>query len=65
MPTPPSQASSLVRIPSTDEEDLRRSHRERSRLDRERTAHIKRIKGLLFARPNTIAAGFGARFQKT
>src|SRR6201981_483590 len=40
---------SLVRIPSIEEEDLRRSHRERSRLVRERTAHINRIKGLLFA----------------
>jgi hypothetical protein len=30
-------------------EDLRRSHRERSRLVRERTAHINRMKGLLFA----------------
>ena len=32
-----------------EEEDLRRSHRERDRLVRERTAHINRIKGLLFA----------------
>ncbi|MFQ5758022.1 MAG: IS110 family transposase [Acidiferrobacterales bacterium] len=40
---------SMVRIPSIDEEDLRRSHRERRRLIRERTAHINRIKGLLFA----------------
>src|SRR5437879_2719263 len=40
---------SPVRIPSIDEEDLRRSHRERSRLVQERTAHINRIKGLLFA----------------
>ena len=40
---------SVVRIPSVDEEDLRRSHRERDRLVRERTAHINRIKGLLFA----------------
>jgi len=40
---------SLVRIPSIEEEDLRRSHRERSRLVRERTAHVNRIKGLLFA----------------
>ena len=40
---------SVVRIPSVDEEDLRRSHRERSRLITERTAHINRIKGLLFA----------------
>jgi transposase len=35
---------SVVRIPSIDEEDLRRSHRERSRLVRERTAHINRIR---------------------
>jgi transposase len=40
---------SVVRIPTIDEEDLRRSHRDRSRLMRERTAHINRIKGLLFA----------------
>src|SRR5215475_6007784 len=39
---------SVVRIPSIDEEDLRRSHRERSRLISERTAHVNRIKGLLF-----------------
>ena len=40
---------SMVVIPSVEEEDLRRSHRERDRLVRERTAHINRIKGLLFA----------------
>jgi transposase len=39
---------SVVRVPGVDEEDLRRSHRERDRLVRERTAHINRIKGLLF-----------------
>jgi len=39
---------STVVIPSIEEEDLRRSHRERNRLVRERTAHINRIKGLLF-----------------
>ena len=38
----------VVRIPSLQEEDARRSHRERLRLVRERTAHINRIKGLLF-----------------
>ena len=43
------QALDTTRIPSIDEEDLRRSHRERSRLVRERMAHINRIKGLLFA----------------
>ena len=39
---------SMVVIPSVAEEDLRRSHRERDRLIHERTAHINRIKGLLF-----------------
>ena len=39
---------SMVVIPSVEAEDLRRSHRERDRLIRERTAHINRIKGLLF-----------------
>ena len=39
---------SMVVIPNVEEEDLRRSHRERDRLIRERTAHINRIKGLLF-----------------
>ncbi len=39
---------SMVVIPSIEEEDLRRSHRERDRLVRERTAHINRIKSLLF-----------------
>jgi transposase len=38
----------VVRVPGVDEEDLRRSHRERDRVVRERTAHINRIKGLLF-----------------
>jgi transposase len=39
---------SMVVIPSAEEEDLRRTHRERNRLVRERTAHTNRIKGLLF-----------------
>ena len=39
---------SMVVIPSVEEEDLRRTHRERNRLVRERTAHTNRIKGLLF-----------------
>ena len=38
-----------MRVPSIEEEDARRSHRERQRLVRERTGHINRIKGLLFA----------------
>lgn len=39
---------SVVRIPTVQEEDARRSHREQERLVRERTGHINRIKGLLF-----------------
>ena len=39
----------VVRVPSIEQEDARRSHRERQRLVRERTGHINRIKGLLFA----------------
>jgi hypothetical protein len=41
--------AAIVRVPSVEEEDARRSHRERQRLIRERSAHINRIKGLLFA----------------
>jgi transposase len=52
MPRERSQAAQTagtgVPIPSVEEEDVRRSHRERDRLVRERTAHINRIKGLLF-----------------
>lgn len=39
---------SMVRVPTPEQEDLRRSHRERKRLVGERTAHVNRIKGLLF-----------------
>ena len=39
---------SMVHVPTREEEDLRRSHRERKRLINERTAHVNRIKGLLF-----------------
>jgi transposase len=38
----------IVRVPSVEEEDARRPHRERQRLVRERTGHINRIKGLFF-----------------
>jgi transposase len=40
---------SMVRAPSRDEEDLRRSHRERRRHVAEQIAYVNRIKGLLFA----------------
>lgn len=35
---------SMLRVPSRDEEDLRRSHRERRRLVAEQIAHVDRIK---------------------
>jgi transposase len=41
------QACSFVRIPSIEEEDARRPHRELARLVKERVAHVNRIKGLL------------------
>lgn len=40
---------SVVRVPSVEEEDLRRLHRERERLIKERGAHSARIKSLLVA----------------
>jgi transposase len=40
-------ACSFVRIPSVEEEDARRPHRELARLTKERVAHVNRIKGLL------------------
>jgi transposase len=37
---------SVVRVPTIDEEDDRRPHRERDRLVKERVQHVNRIKGL-------------------
>jgi transposase len=51
----------VVRTPTVDEEDLRRSHRERNRLITESAAHVNRIKGLLFAqgiRGINVKAGY-------
>jgi transposase len=39
-------ACSMVRVPSLEEEDAKRLHRERKRLVRERIQHVNRIKGL-------------------
>jgi transposase len=38
---------SVVRVPTVEQEDARRAHRELGRLGQERTAHINRIRGLL------------------
>ena len=40
---------SVVRVPTLEEEDQRRLHRERDRLIKERGAHTTRIKALLVA----------------
>ncbi|MBK8211462.1 MAG: IS110 family transposase [Rhodospirillales bacterium] len=40
-------ACSFVRVPSIEEEDARRPHRELARLTKERVGHVNRIKGLL------------------
>ena len=45
--------SRVVHVPTVDEEDRRHTHRERTRLRREHTRGINRIKGLL--------AGHGVR----
>ena len=37
---------SIVRVPSVEEEDVKRTHRERGRLINERVRHVNRIKGL-------------------
>ena len=39
-------ACSVVRVPSVEQEDARRLHRERHRLIQERVQHVNRIKGL-------------------
>lgn len=41
------QVCSMVRVPSPEQEDAKRSHRERQRLVQERIQHVNRIKGLL------------------
>ena len=40
------EACSVVRVPSAEEEDAKRLHRERRRLIAERVQHVNRIKGL-------------------
>jgi transposase len=41
------QVCKFVRVPTTEEEDARRPHRELNRLRKERVAHVNRIKALL------------------
>lgn len=41
------QACSVVRVPSLEDEDMKRLHRSRANLLRERVRHVNRIRGLL------------------
>ena len=54
----------VVRIPTVEEEDARRLHRELDRLTKERTAHVNRIRALLGLHgggpPHRPAYGHGA-----
>jgi transposase len=43
------EACSVVRVPTPEQEDAKRLHRERDRLVAERVAHVNRIKGLCAA----------------
>lgn len=49
----------VVHVPTVEEEDRRHAHRELTRLTREHTRGINRIKGLL-----AVGAGFGIEVQK-
>lgn len=52
-------AMSVVRVPSVAEEDLRRLHRERGRLIKERGSHSARIQSLLVAHGIRLKVGPG------
>jgi transposase len=51
-----SEACRLVSVPTPEEEDAKRTHRERQRLVKERTGHSNRIKGLLATQGDTLYA---------
>ena len=57
---------SVVRVPTAEEEDRRRMHRERERLLKERTAHRNRLRSLLVAQGVRleVEAEFLARLER-
>ncbi len=58
------KACSMVRVPTPDEEDAKRPHRERQHLTRERLRIENRIEALLFTqgiRGTTVASLLGPR----
>ncbi len=61
-------AFSVVRVPSVEQEDGKRPHRERKRLGKEQTGHINRIRGLLVQRgvygANPLSRKFRTRLDE-
>jgi transposase len=55
---------SVVRVPTLEQEDERRTHRELGRLGQERTAHINRIRGLLVAHNVRVKYVSGRLWQR-
>jgi transposase len=55
---------SVVRVPTPEEEDARRAHRELGRLGHERTAHINRIRALLVLNNRRVKYVGGRLWQR-
>jgi transposase len=55
---------SVVRVPTVEEEDARRAHRELGRLGGERTAHINRIRALLVLNNLRVKYVGGRQWQR-
>ncbi len=55
---------SVVRVPTPEEEDARRAHRELGRLGHERTAHINRIRALLVLHNRRVKYVGGRLWQR-
>ena len=52
----------VLHVPTTEQEDARRPHRERERLERERLAHSNRIRGLLMLHNIRVKTIGGAKW---
>src|SRR5215510_191162 len=55
---------SVVRVPTPEQEDARRAHRELGRLGQERTAHINRIRALLVLQKRRVKYVGGRLWQR-
>src|SRR5207244_13091409 len=54
----------VLHVPTAEQEDARRPHRERERLDRERLAHSHRIRGLLVLHNIRVKTIGGAKWRQ-